>query len=112
MVPDGREGAFLIVLVLKQSLDCLDRAQVLVVNGCGFWVDEPCLLPLVLEARLELLPLVLEPRVKLLPLVLEPRVELFLLVLEPRSADEDVRGLTRRTVNTPNPAMQFNRGVL
>jgi hypothetical protein len=88
MVPDGREGASpWVVLVLKQSSDCLDSGQVWVVHASEVWMVEQHLLPRLRELRFELFLLVLE----LFLLVLELRLGLFLLVLELRPADEEVQ---------------------
>jgi hypothetical protein len=88
MVPDGREGASpWMALVLKQSSDCLDRAQVWVVDASDVWMVEQHPLPRLRELRLELFLLVLE----LFLLVLELLLGLFLLVLELRPADEEVQ---------------------
>ena len=88
MVPDGREGASpWVALVLKQSSDCLDRAQVWVVDASDVWMVEQHQLPRLRELRLELFLLVLE----LFLLVLELLLGLFLLVLELRPADEEVQ---------------------
>ena len=87
-MPDGREGASpWMALVLKQSSDCLDRAQVWVVDASDVWMVEQHPLPRLRELRLELFLLVLE----LFLLVLELLLGLFLLVLELRPADEEVQ---------------------
>jgi hypothetical protein len=60
MVSDGCEGASLVALVLKQSSDRVDRAQVGIVDTSEIRMSEPHLLASQRELRRELLLLVFE----------------------------------------------------